>query len=487
MKNILRYASVLLVLAGFASCVEQEPVWVAPTKTMSIEQSNLVFEPAGGTSSFTVKAENPFTVATDREWCTATASGSQVTVTVGENTSNETRYSRVTLTSGTETLGITVHQSGLIIKGFSVSDQVLNSKQHTLEYSYSTNGVLNVSTTDPWISVNKTSDMVTITVDANNSGSLRTGTVSYSIGDVNSSFSIVQSPAFTVNDGWKLSYAGRDYWHEYVYENFAVEGNASDGTYYITVVPSSEYESSGMTMDEFAELYVFPKVTAELAELVEYYESYPLEAFLFSGDGLNSFQAESYPAGSYYAFAVGVNTDGSATGKYSSSLISTAPASYNYWLGTWKATSNNNAVSTLTIAAKETGKSYVITGLGGTEFPVNAVYNADGTISILASSTASLISSPFTYSSYVFSAMYIYGLYPNGGSNYYRTGSDYNAACGTRMEGNKARITGMWNKSGDNYYEFIQLVFRGPASDNGAASKNTVFQRNYLPFTLEKQ
>ena len=487
MKNILRYASVLLVLAGFASCVEQEPVWVAPTKTMSIEQSNLVFEPAGGTSSFTVKAENSFTVATDRDWCTATASGSQVTVTVGENTSNETRYSRVTLTSGTETLGITVHQSGLIIKGFSVSDQVLNSKQHTLEYSYSTNGVLNVSTTDPWISVNKTSDMVTITVDANNSGSLRTGTVSYSIGDVNSSFSVVQSPAFTVNDGWKLSYAGRDYWHEYVYENFAVEGNASDGTYYIAVVPSSEYESSGMTMDEFAELYVFPKVTAELAELVEYYESYPLEAFLFSGDGLNSFQAESYPAGSYYAFAVGVNADGSATGKYSSSLISTAPAAYNYWLGTWKATSNTNAVSTITIAAKETGKSYVITGFGGTDFPVNAVYNTDGTFSIVASSTASVISSPYTYSTYVFSAMYLYGLYSNGTSNYYRTGGDYNAACGTRMEGNMARITGMWNNSGSNYYEYLQLVFRGPASNNGAAAANTVFLRNYLPFTLEKQ
>ena len=487
MKNILRYASVLLVLAGFASCVEQEPVWVAPTKTMSIEQSNLVFEPAGGTSSFTVKAENSFTVATDRDWCTATASGSQVTVTVGENTSNETRYSRVTLTSGSETLGITVHQSGLIVKGFSVSDQVLNSKNHTLEYEYSTNGVLNISSEDPWISVSKTSDKVTIAVESNTTGAVRTGTVSYSIGSVKSSFSIVQSPAFTVNDGWKLSYAGRDYWHEYVYENFAVEGNASDGTYYITVVPSSEYESSGMTMDEFAELYVFPKVTAELAELVEYYESYPLEAFLFSGDGLNSFQAESYPAGSYYAFAVGVNADGSATGKYSSSLISTAPAAYNYWLGTWKATSNTNAVSTITIAAKETGKSYVITGFGGTDFPVNAVYNTDGTFSIVASSTASVISSPYTYSTYVFSAMYLYGLYSNGTSNYYRTGGDYNAACGTRMEGNMARITGMWNSSGGNYYEYLQLVFRGPASNNGAAAANTVFLRNSLPFTLEKQ
>ena len=487
MKNILRYASVLLVLAGFASCVEQEPVWVAPTKTMSIEQSNLVFEPAGGTSSFTVKAENSFTVATDRDWCTATASGSQVTVTVGENTSNETRYSRVTLTSGSETLGITVHQSGLIVKGFSVSDQVLNSKNHTLDYEYSTNGVLNISSEDPWISVSKTSDKVTIAVESNTTGAVRTGTVSYSIGSVKSSFSIVQSPAFTVNDGWKLSYAGRDYRHEYVYENFAVEGNASDGTYYITVVPSSEYESSGMTMDEFAELYVFPKVTAELAELVEYYESYPLEAFLFSGDGLNSFQAESYPAGSYYAFAVGVNADGSATGKYSSSLISTAPAAYNYWLGTWKATSNTNAVSTITIAAKETGKSYVITGFGGTDFPVNAVYNTDGTFSIVASSTASVISSPYTYSTYVFSAMYLYGLYSNGTSNYYRTGGDYNAACGTRMEGNMARITGMWNSSGGNYYEYLQLVFRGPASNNGAAAANTVFLRNYLPFTLEKQ
>ena len=129
----------------------------------------------------------------------------------------------------------------------------------------------------------------------------------------------------------------------------------------------------------------------------------------------------------------------------------------------------------------------MITGFGGTDFPVNAVYNTDGTFSIVASSTASVISSPYTYSTYVFSAMYLYGLYSNGTSNYYRTGGDYNAACGTRMEGNMARITGMWNSSGGNYYEYLQLVFRGPASNNGAAAANTVFLRNYLPFTREKQ
>lgn len=486
MKNILRYAFVLLAFAGFASCVEQEPVWVAPTKTMSIEQSNLVFEPAGGTSSFTVKAENPFTVATDRDWCTANASGSQITVTVGENTSNETRYSRVTLTSGNETLGITVHQTGLIIKGLDVSDQELNSKQQTLEYEYSTNGVLSISSSDPWLSVSNTSDKVTIKVEANATGAVRTGTVSYSIGDVKSSFAIMQNPAFSPIEGWKLSYAGRDYYYDDVYENFAVSGNASDGTYYITVVPEQEFTSSGMGMDEFAELTVFPKAKAELAELVKYYEM-PLESFLFKGDGLNSLMADGYPAGSYYAFAVGVNADGSTSGKYAAQLISTAPAAYNYWLGTWKATSKTNAVSTITIAAKETGKSYVITGFGGKEFPVNAVYNADGTFSIVASSTSSIITEPYTYSTYVFSAMYLYGLYSTGSASYYRTGGDYNAACGTRMEGNTARITGMWNLSGNSYYEFSQLVFRGPASNNGGASANTVLQRFDLPFMLEKQ
>ena len=75
MKKILNSCLLLLLLAGLSSCGETEPVWVEPAKTMSVEQADLVFEPAGGTATFIVKAENAFTVEADRTWCSVAADG----------------------------------------------------------------------------------------------------------------------------------------------------------------------------------------------------------------------------------------------------------------------------------------------------------------------------------------------------------------------------------------------------------------------------
>lgn len=190
MKKLLNICFSMLVLAGISACGETDPVWVAPTHTMSVEQSDLVFEPTGGSASFTVKAENPFTAATDRDWCAASVNGSEVVVTVVANPHNETRYARVNLTSGDEKLGITVQQAGIIIKGFSPADTLLNGSAHVLNYQYTSNsGVLNFSSPQDWITIAQADGAVTVSIAANDAG-VRTGTVNYELGTLKGSFDI---------------------------------------------------------------------------------------------------------------------------------------------------------------------------------------------------------------------------------------------------------------------------------------------------------
>ncbi len=481
----------LFVLAALScACQKNEPVWVQPTQTMFIEQANLVFTPQAGSSSFQVKAEKSFTAQTDRDWCTATVNNKEVTVNVTDNGSNETRYARVTLVCGDEKLGITVHQTGLILKGFSVTDQVVSSKQHILKYEYSANGTLTVSSKESWITVEETEDLVTITV-AENSGSMRTGTVEYVFGDRNGSFSIIQNPSFRVLTDWEPAYAGKTRGHDYTCDNFSVSvAAASIGQpYAITLVSESDFIASGQTMSEYVADVVWKKALAELEAIIAESEgTLKLSDLLFTDSASAEFKSSQYPAGKWYVVAVGIDPDAIPTGYYSAAYVETTARTYASWIGTWKATDAQGTVSTLNISQKESGVSYTITGFKGYEFPVTANYNsADGTFTVIGSSTVNLLSSDYTEGQYVFKTLYLLGLFTNGSSSYYRTGASSDVALGSRIDDNKAQITGYWTtaSSGD-WCPYNQLVFRGSASKSGAAAANTVLTRNYLPIVLTK-
>lgn len=132
--------------------------------------------------------------------------------------------------------------------------------------------------------------------------------------------------------------------------------------------------------------------------------------------------------------------------------------------------------------------SYTITGFKGYEFPVTANYNsADGTFTVIGSSTVNLLSSDYTEGQYVFKTLYLLGLFTNGSSSYYRTGASSDVALGSYINDGQAQITGYWTtaSSGD-WCPYNQLVFRGSASKSGAAAANTVLTRNYLPIVLTK-
>ena len=490
MKKLLNICFSILVVAGIGACGETEPVWVEPTHTMSVEQSDLVFEPAGGSATFTVKAENPFTAATDRDWCAAAVNGTDVTVTVAANTRNETRYARVNLTSGNEKLGITVQQAGIIVKGFLPADTVLNGSAHVLNYNYTTNaGTLEISSQQEWITIAQDNGAVTVTVAANDAG-VRTGTVDYELGTLKGSFDIEQYPTFSVNADWTPAYGGKNIYQDIVQEIFKLTvAPASVGETYATkLLSKADFDAKGVTMAGYIEMDCWKEVLASLKAKVAENTGTTLADYLLTDSVADTLAAASVPAGEWYLIAVGLTAEGEPTGKYASALISNAPATYASWIGTWAATDARGSEFTLTVAQNEAGVSYTVSGLKGYDLPMKAVYNADGTLSLTGSSTVSIISANYTAGSYVYSNMYTLGAYSRNNTATVNTGASLTIGFGAHRDGANAVLTGHYVKVNNVWYPYVQIVLRGSAKKDGTGTAATrVLDRAYMPLTLVKQ
>ena len=490
MKKLLNICFSMLVLAGISACGETDPVWVAPTHTMSVEQSDLVFEPTGGSASFTVKAENPFTAATDRDWCAASVNGSEVVVTVAANPHNETRYARVNLTSGDEKLGITVQQTGIIVKGFFPNDTLLSGGAHELHYQYTSNsGELSFSATQEWITVAQADGAVTVSVAANDAG-VRTGTVNYTLGSLKGSFDIRQYPTFSVNAGWTPAYAGKSTYQDIVQDIFtvAVDPASAGETYATMLLSQADFNAKGMTMAKYIETSGWLDALTALAQKVLANPGTTEADYLYTDSVADTVATADYPAGNWYLIAVGLTADYEPTGKYASALLSTTAPAYASWIGNWAARDSRGSTFTLTIAQKEAGISYTVSGLKGYDLPMTAVYNADGTFTLTGSSTVSIISASYTAGDYVYSSMYTLGAYSRNNTATVQTGSSFNVGFGAQRGGAEAVVMGHYAKVSNAWYPYVQVVLRGSAKKDGTGSAATrVLDRAYLPITLTKE
>ena len=490
MKRFIQSSVLLMVLSLAVACGEKEPIWVAPTHTMSVEQSDLVFEPTGGSATFVVKAENPFTAATDRDWCTTSVNGSEVAVTVTANPHNETRYARVNLTSGDEKLGITVQQAGIIIKGFTPKDTTVTGSSHVFNYNYTSNsGELSITSPQDWITIAQADGAVTVSVAANADG-VRQGTVNYALGTLKGSFTIRQYPTFSVNADWTPVYNGKSIFQDAVQELFGVEvAPASAGVgYAVMMLSQADFNAKGVSMATYIETEGWKEALGLLNEQVAANAGTTLADYLYTDSVVDTLPATAVPAGNWYLMAVGLTTEGEPTGKYAAALLSNAAASYSSWLGNWAARDSRGSTFTLTIAQKEANASYTISGLKGYDLPMVAVYNADGSLTLTGSSTVGIISSAYTAGDYVYSTMFTLGAYSRNNTATVQTGASFNVAFGAQRDGSEAVLMGHYAKVSNAWYPYVQIVLRGSAKKGGTGSASTrVLDRAYLPITLTKE
>ena len=118
MKKFLYVILTALAALPFVACQEQEEVYKPEVKDITVASvKNLVFLPAGGTGTITVDCATSFTATSDKNWCTVSVSGNDVTVTASANSSNESRYATVLMQTSQSSQKVVVQQVGMVLDG----------------------------------------------------------------------------------------------------------------------------------------------------------------------------------------------------------------------------------------------------------------------------------------------------------------------------------------------------------------------------------
>lgn len=333
--NLLFLAAAVLLLA----CQKEKGTDTEPaSSSFYIKKATLAIMPEGGTCGLEVEAEEPVTVTTDRDWCTATVDGKNITVTATANTTIESRYCRLTLQSGSQKLYATVQQFGEVIDGFDALTGVTSPVEgREIVVDVVSNVSVVLSASEPWIHPVYEDGKVKITVDENNEPRTRVGTVTYKVGSKSGSFEVTQYPALTRPENWVLSFGTPTY----EYPDFTGEGTlvaeASD-MYVLFFVPESEVEGD-------IDNWIFDHLAVEARnEILGKMEAAPGSAFKdYLLTGSDPYLFRGFQTGDNYLVAIGFGENGFVSGRYQYAKVTVADIrpTYYKWTGKWNLSGKN--------------------------------------------------------------------------------------------------------------------------------------------------
>lgn len=300
----------VLALLAAVSCRKENTQAVEWKTELQAVKSNLVFLPGGGTGTLEVNTSS-VSVTSDKSWCTASASGNVVTVSVNANTGPQSRYAKLTLTSGGESINASVIQYGEVFDGLEILDMEVPAEGDTYAYPYYTNLDVQVVADQSWVKIefDDEEDIVRVIVDENKDFGVRYATVSYSAGSIEGSARIIQAPHVGAVSGWKVAVTDGVYIFPDQKDELTVTP-PDNSLYAFKVVPVDdvhENQMEGYAM-EFAES-VRDDVLAKVASGV--YGS-------FSEGVLSGSCTEEYTnlARTVWAIVVCFDADGYPTGQY---------------------------------------------------------------------------------------------------------------------------------------------------------------------------
>ena len=211
MKKVLHIILTALAVLPFVACQQQEEVYTPEVKDITVVSvKNLVFLPSGGSGTITVDCASSFSATSDRNWCTVSVSGNEVTVTATENLSRESRYASILMKTSQSSQTVVVQQVGEVVSGLKLADKKVSEKGESFIYSYAANLPVQMSSDKDWVHFEMIDDedegtMVKVTVDPN-PGLTRFATVSYGAGSLSGSAEFIQLPTPTqVTAGWDVS------------------------------------------------------------------------------------------------------------------------------------------------------------------------------------------------------------------------------------------------------------------------------------------
>lgn len=205
--NIIVMSALALLVA--VSCHKENQEVIEWKTELQAVKSSLIFLPGGGTETLEVNLSS-VTVSSDKDWASASVSGNVISVTAAANPSKESRYAKLTIKSGSETITAAVIQYGEVLNGLELGDEVIPKEGKVLAYKYMANTDVKLSSTQDWIHFEMLDDedegtMVKVIVDPN-PGLVRYATVSFTAGSRTGSAEFKQDPTWTrTTAGWDIS------------------------------------------------------------------------------------------------------------------------------------------------------------------------------------------------------------------------------------------------------------------------------------------
>lgn len=337
MKNLFRiFSCIALASALFVSCdiwPKDEPVEpVVVNDGLSVVSCDLEYLPEGGTGTIVASKSSSLAAVSDKTWCSVSVVGATVNVTVAPYTGKESRYSKITLTSGDETTDVTICQFGEVVGGLSdLGDITAPVEGDVVKVPVKLNVPIKLETVESWIHPSYENNLITIVVDPNSEPMTRMGTVRYEAGSVSGFFEVTQYPEFKRAADWTLALGDVPYKYPY-FEPTVIATVPGSDYYYLAFYPASEVPTDVASWI-FAE--VAPKMRNELIAKVEAAPGSSFVSYLSSGNTSQVFGGQQM--GDAYIIAVGFGSNGLVSGKYQFQKVTIADTRpmYYKWTGKW--------------------------------------------------------------------------------------------------------------------------------------------------------
>ena len=194
-----------LALLAAVSCRKENEQAVEWRTDLQVVKSNLVFMPGGGTETLEANLSSVSATA-DQSWCSVSTSGNIISVTVPANEGKQSRYAKLTITSGSESVTAAVIQYGEVFGGLELVDMEAPKEGAEFSYPYTTNLDVDVKADKDWVHItfDEENPVVTVTVDPNTGFGYRFATVTYKAGSNSGSAQVVQEPTYGTVTGWTV-------------------------------------------------------------------------------------------------------------------------------------------------------------------------------------------------------------------------------------------------------------------------------------------
>lgn len=179
----------LIVIASCSDNGENDFSVINPIKVVFQSVSDMEVKASEG--QIVVEAPTQIEAASSADWFTTFANGNTITVRTTDNNGIEYRSGKVIIKSGNDVTEVAVIQKGTILSIESKS-HYLDDAKASLEIAYATNLDFRCYPTEDWLTCKAENEKISIAVEENTTGHMRSGYVFYETGSLKDSIFIQQ-------------------------------------------------------------------------------------------------------------------------------------------------------------------------------------------------------------------------------------------------------------------------------------------------------